>query len=116
MSSYKSRTSNCIGGIFIAGDGSYLLIPDQWLHDAKLLKDSALLRLCYSSCVVEISGYRLDKIFDDATAGKLGTLKAQISAADKKALNATNSPFITGIIHAPMSPVAASDLEHFDAS
>lgn len=114
MSCYKPRTAPRIGGVFIAGDGSSRLIPDQLLHDAKLVNGSELLRLCYSSCAVEISGNRLEKIFDDAAVGKLGTVKAHIPADDEKAVNSTSDPFIKSILHVPMSPVAASNLETSD--
>ena len=116
MSRYTPRNSNYIGGIFIMADGSRRVVPDQWLHEAILDKGASLLRLCYSSCTMEIRGKRLDKIFEDTSFGKIGTVTVNIPADDAKAANATNSPFVTSIIHVPMSPLAASDLERFDAA
>ena len=55
---YESRYLKSIGGIFISADGSRRTIPDCYLHSAKLKSDSTLLRLSYSSCVVDIIGYR----------------------------------------------------------
>ena len=116
MSRYTPRNSNYIGGIFITADGSRRVIPDHWLHYATLEDDSTLLRLCYSSCTMEVRGRRLDKIFEDASFGRIGTIAVNVPADDAKAVNATSSPFVTSIIHVPMSPLAASDLERSDAA
>jgi hypothetical protein len=116
MSRYTPRNSNYVGGIFISANGSRRVIPDQWLHEAILEKGSALLRLCYSSCTMEIRGKRLDKIFEDAALSKIGTITVKVPADDAKAINAASSPFVTSIIHVPMSPLAASDLERSDAA
>jgi hypothetical protein len=64
---------------------------------------------------MEISGYRLDKIFYDAAIGKLGTLEVCIPA-DNKAAYTAECPVITSILHVPMSAVSASDLECSDES
>ena len=116
MSCYKPRTSPYIGGVFISADSSCRIVPDQWLHDATLEKGSCLLRLCYSSCTMEIRGRRLDKIFEDATLGKLGTITVNVPADDKIAAVSTNSPFVMSIVHVPISPLAASELERSDAA
>ena len=116
MSCYTSRNSNYIGGIFNMADGSRRVIPDHWLHDALIERGAALLRLCYSSCTMEIRGKRLDKIFDDAALGRIGTIAINVPADDVEAANSTDSPFVTSIIHVPMSPLAAYDLESSDAA
>ena len=112
MSCYKSRTAPYVGGIFIAGDGSRRVVPDQWLHEAKI--EDGLLRLCYSSCTMEVRGRRLDRIFDDAVLGRLGTVTAYVPLDDANASDAVSGPFVTSIVYVPMSPLAASDLERSD--
>jgi len=114
-SCYESRSSNSIGGVFISANGSCRVIPDHYLNSMKLQNDSTLLRFCYSSCVIDISGYRLDSIYNDATIGKLGVIKVARPADDRKAADAKNSPFVTNIIHVPMPSVEAFDLESKDA-
>ena len=110
---YKSRDINCAGGIFISADGSRRIIPDHYLNSAKLQSDLTLLRLCYSFCVVDISGYRLKAIFDDVADGKLGTVKVPYPADAN--INAVNIvPKVTSIVYINMSPVAANDLESRD--
>ena len=116
MSCYKPRTSPYIGGVFISADSSCRVVPDQWLHDATLENSSTLLRLCYSSCTMEIRGRQLTKIFEDASLGRLGTITVHVPADDSKASNAAGIPFVSSIIHLPMSPLAASDLARPDAA
>jgi hypothetical protein len=116
MSCYKPRSSHYIGGVFISADSSCRVVPDQWLHEATLEKGSSLLRLCYSSCTMEIRGRRLDKIFEDATLGRLGTITVNVPADDNKAAASTSGPFVTSIVHVPISPLAASDLGCLDAA
>ena len=111
---YISRISKCVGGIFVSADGSYMTIPDQYLNSAKLQSDSTLLRLCYSSCIVDISGYHLESIYNDAAIGKLGTVIVH-NHADTEPGIVLNSPYVTSIIYVNMSPIAASDLENNDA-
>ena len=107
---YQSRNLKSIGGIFISSDGSCRTIPDHYLHSAKLQSDSALLRLSYSSCVVDIIGYRLTAIYNDVVIGKLGTVAVH-NPADVKSRIASNVPYITSIVYLNMSPGAAFDLE-----
>jgi len=111
MPCYAPRYSINIGEIFISANGSCRVIPDQWLHEAMLEGGSNVLRLCYSSCMMEIRGGRLDKVFEDASLGKLGTVEVSVPTDDVKAADAMNSPFVTSIIHVPMSLLAVSDLE-----
>jgi hypothetical protein len=107
---YKSRGSNCIGGIFITADGNSRIIPDHYLNSAKLQGDSTLLRLSYSSCVVDIYGYRLDSVYNDVVIGKLGTVIVP-NPADAKSDTAENITIVTSIVYVNMSPNAAIDLE-----
>ena len=111
---YTPRISKCVGGIFITANGSLRTIPDYYLYHAKLQSDSTLLRLCYSSCTVDISGYHLKSIYDDVLTGKLGTVTV-LNPADIKPDTGGNIPNVTSIIYVSISPIAASDLEHNDA-
>ena len=112
---YKSRASHCIGGIFINHDGSRRVVSDNALINASLLAGSTLLCLIYSNCVIGITGYRLDPIFNDVIGGRLGTVTVAVSADDTEAISSDNSPFVTGIIHTPMSALAAFKLGRSDA-
>ena len=110
MKCYSARIgAHFTGGIFITSDGFRRMIPDVCLNEAKL--EDNLLRLKYSSCVMEVSGYRLEKIFDDAAIGKLGTLTVAVPADNPDVADAKDAPFITSIIHIAMTPQAASDME-----
>jgi hypothetical protein len=104
MSCYASRTSHRIGGIFKTADGSFRVIPDHWLNSAELLNDATLLRLNYSFCSVEISGYRLDGIYNDTASGKLGAVTI---AADAVPDTAESGISVTSIVYVP-APFASS--------
>ena len=111
---YESRYLKSIGGIFISADGTRRTIPDCYLHSAKLQSDSTLLRLSYSSCIVDIIGYRLTAIYNDVVIGKLGTV-AVSKPADAESASAKNAPYVTSIVYLNMSPGAAFDLESRNA-
>ena len=115
MSCYEQRYTSCIGGMFIFADGSRRVIPDHYLYSAKIQSDATLLRLSYSSCVVDIYGYHLSAIYNDVIIGKLGVVKVAGPADDGKVASAKCRPFVTNIIYVPMSPDAAADLESRDA-
>ncbi len=75
---YTSRTSlrsTMTGALFIMPDGTQRVIPDHWLNQAEILDGSRLLRLSYSFCTIEVSGRRLDSIFEDASLGRLGAIQ-----------------------------------------
>jgi hypothetical protein len=105
---YTPQTSNRIGGIFVSVDGSHCVIPDHFLAQAKL-EDSTLLRLYYSFGTVEISGKRLDVIFNDVAIGKLGTV-----AIDAE-YTAKSTTAISSIVYIPESPLAASERGRINA-
>ena len=107
-SCYKSRAAHCIGGIFVNHDGEKRVIPDHSLLDAQLLSDSTLLCLIYSNCVIGITGYRLDSIFNDVIGGRLGTVTVAV-IADGVEVSETG-PFVTGIIHTSKAAPEASEL------
>jgi len=76
---YASRASlrsALIGGLFISADGTRRIVPDHWLIQAELLQGSRLLRLSYTFCTIEVAGQCLDSIFEDASIGKLGAIRA----------------------------------------
>ena len=109
MKCYSTRIgAHYIGGIFITNNGFRRMIPDDQLREVKF--GDNLLRLVYSSCLMEISGYRLENIFNDTTMGKLGTLTAAFPSDDPVAAEKTNEPFITSIVYLTMTPETAADL------
>ncbi len=91
---YTPRTSlrpNINGGMFTLADRTRRFIPDHWLTQAELVKGSSLVRLTYTFCMIEISGQRLDQIFEDATSGRLGAVQAASPSADiSEQLRVTN--------------------------
>jgi len=101
--------------VFINPDGERRIIPDHSLLDAQLLTDSTLLCLVYSTGVIGITGYRLDSIFNDVAAGRLGIVTVAVPADDTEAIASSTGPFVTGIIHTPISALEASGLRRFDA-
>jgi hypothetical protein len=101
---YTSQTSNRIGGIFLSADGSQRVISDHLLLHAKL-EDTTLLRLYYSSGTVEITGKRLDAIFNDVIIGKLGVVAIDAEDVSKS----TAAPAISSIVYILESPLAASE-------
>jgi len=107
---YESREIKRIGGIFISADGSCRTIPDIYLNNATLDSDSTLLRLSYSSCTVNISGYRLDSIYKDVVSGRLGTVIVP-NPADAEPYAFDINPIVTSIVFINMSPKAAFDME-----
>ena len=112
MNCYESRPGrHYIGGDFAGNDGSYRLIPDRWLHEAKIESDGNTLRLFYSKCTIEIFGFRLKKIYDDTLMGRLGKVTIADPSDDIEASEATEEPFVTNIIHLAILPEAANDLE-----
>ncbi len=112
---YTPRTSlrpNINGGMFTLADGSCRFIPDHWLTQAELVKRSSLVRLTYTFCMIEISGQRLDQIFEDATTSRLGAVQATSPSADtSEQLRVTNI-----VVMAPASQSESSfEREYSDA-
>ena len=112
MEWYNTRSTNRAGGQFIVRNKFNLYMPDSWLQSTVISEDSELLYLHYTTCTVKIAGYRLSKIHNDATEGKLGTVIAA-PAEDKEAIKAAEKsyePYITSITIWAMNPVGVSDL------
>jgi len=111
MKCYDSRPGkHYIGGEFAVNDGSYRLIPDRWLHEAKIESDGNTLRLFYSNCTVVISGFRLKTIYDDTVMGRLGKVTIADPSDDIEVAEATEEPFVTNITHIAILSEAANDL------
>ena len=112
MKCYTTRPGkHYIGGEFFTCDGIIRMIPDRWLHEAKIENDGKILRLCYSKSTIEISGFRLHKIYEDTVTGRLGIVSISDPADDMEAAEATDEPFVTDIVHLAVLPESASDLE-----
>src|SRR5881628_2568972 len=71
-----SLRSALIGGLFVSADGTRRVVPDHWLTQAELLEGTRLLRLSYTFCTIEVAGECLDPIFEYASIGKLGAIRA----------------------------------------
>ena len=81
---YLPRPSErvAIGAVFVTAAGVRRLIPDHCLTEVELSEHGRLLRLIYTCCTVEVAGQRLDVLFEDAIAGRLGTvLQAPLTPA-----------------------------------
>ena len=73
---YVSRSSQHarIGAVFVTPEGLRRMVPDHWLAQAELLEQGRLLRLIYTHCTMEVAGQHLEPLFEDAVAGRLGTV------------------------------------------
>jgi hypothetical protein len=92
----------------IMPDGTQRVIPDHWLNQAEILDGSRLLRLSYSFCIIEVSGRRLDPMFEDASSGKLGAIQVAPAGAVPG-----DEPWVTSIAATvpPQSPFSAHEEE-----
>jgi hypothetical protein len=70
----RSLQQTAIGAVFVALDGVRHLIPDHWLSRAELHHNGRMLRLIYAFGTIEVAGEGLEVLFEDATAGRLGTV------------------------------------------
>jgi hypothetical protein len=119
MNCYITRdgTKAAIGGQFNANDGSYRMIPDRWLHEAKINDDGTALILRYSTWTIEISGCQLKKIYDDTAEGRLGKVIIAVPSDDieaEEAAKAAGVPFVKTITHISIRQKAANDTEQND--
>jgi hypothetical protein len=69
-----SLQQTAIGTVFVTLDGVRHLIPDHWLSRAELCEKGRLLRLIYAFGTIEVAGQGLEVLFEDAAAGRLGTV------------------------------------------
>lgn len=88
-----SLRSASIGGLFVLSDGTRHVVPDPWLLQATLGEGGRLLRLSYTFCTIEMTGQRLEAIFEDASIGKLGA----VQAAPSRGLQ-DGEPWVSGIL------------------
>jgi hypothetical protein len=70
----RSLQRSAIGAVFVTPNGVRRLIPDHWLAQAELSERGRLLRLIYTCCAIEVAGQHLEVLFEDAVAGRLGTI------------------------------------------
>jgi len=70
----RSFDGSVVGAVFLTMGGVRRFIPDHFLTQAELSEQGRLLRLTYSFCTVEVAGQRLEVLFEDAIAGRLGTI------------------------------------------
>ena len=70
----RSSERTAIGAVFVTAGGVRRLIPDHWLTEVEPSEQGRLLRLIYTCCTVEVAGQRLEVLFEDASAGRLGTI------------------------------------------
>jgi hypothetical protein len=92
---YESHKAGSIGETFIFPDGTRRILSHIHFTQAKLMENETLLKLYYSFCVVEVSGERLNIIFNDITSGRMGA----ITKDDDDAIRLKTEPFITSIIY-----------------
>ena len=92
---YESHSAGRIGKMLILPDGTRRLLAHVYFAQAKLVNDSTLLKLYYSFCRVEVSGERLNIIFDDITSGRMGVISKDADDAVKP----VTEPIITSIIY-----------------
>ena len=92
---YESHSAGRIGETFIFSDGTRRVLAHIYFAQAKLLNNETLLKLYYSFCKVEISGERLNIIFNDITSGRMGVITKDADNTVKP----VTEPVITDIIY-----------------
>lgn len=70
----RSLQQTAVGAVFVTLDGVRHLIPDHWLSRVELHEKGRLLRLIYTFGTIEVAGEGLEVVFEDAAAGRLGTV------------------------------------------
>jgi hypothetical protein len=80
----RSLQHTTIGAVFVTLDGVRHLIPDHWLWQAELSEKGRLLRLLYTFGTIEVAGEGLEVLFEDVTAGWLGTVSQAPPAASPR--------------------------------
>jgi hypothetical protein len=70
----RSSQKAALGAVFVTAVGVRRFLPDHSLVEAELSERGRLLRLIYTCCTVEVAGQRLEVLFEDAIAGRLGTI------------------------------------------
>jgi hypothetical protein len=92
---YVSNSGGRAGQTFVFPDGTKRVIANSYFVHAKLLDKATVLKFYYSFCEIDVSGERLNIIFDDITNGKMGTL----SKDDDNAERYFSNPIITNITY-----------------
>ena len=77
----RSFKGSIIGAVFVTIGGVRRFIPDHFLTEAELSEQGRLLRLIYTCCTVEVAGNGLEVLFEDAIAGRLGTILQALPAS-----------------------------------
>jgi len=80
----RSSQQTAVGAVFVTLDGVRHLIPDHWLSRAELHEKGRLLRLIYTFGTIEVAGQGLEVLFEDAAAGRLGTVSQAPPAASPR--------------------------------
>jgi hypothetical protein len=97
---YVSRPSQAAanGPVFINLEGQRHMIPDCWLEQVKLLEQGRLLRLIYTHCTIEVTGRSLELLFEDAVAGRLGTV---CEGSGQPPSQPSDEPWVSGLVALP---------------
>jgi hypothetical protein len=95
--SYVSNSGSRTGQTFIFPDGTQRVISGIDFHQAKLMNKATMLKFYYSFCEIEVSGERLNIIFDDITNGRMFTLSKDDDGIERY----FSKPVTTNIIHFP---------------
>jgi hypothetical protein len=96
---YESHSAGRAGETFIFPDGTRRVLAHIYFAQAKLMDNATSLKLYYTFCSVEVSGERLNNIFDDITSGRMGV----ISKDADYSVSLKSEPLITNIIYLPNS-------------
>jgi hypothetical protein len=101
---YESHSAGRAGETFVFPDGTRRVLAHIYFAQAKLMNNGTLLKLYYSFCVIEITGERLNIIFNDITSGRMGVITQNTENAGHTdnadhAVNPVTEPIITSIIY-----------------
>ena len=91
---YTSHSSGRAGHMFVFVDGIQIIANNLFVQ-AKLTNQATLLKYYYTFCEVEISGERLDIIFNSITDGRIVTISKDNDTASIR----LTEPKITNIVY-----------------
>jgi len=92
---YTSHSGGRAGHTFVFAEGTQIVIANNYFIQAKLTNRAAKLKFYYTFCEVEISGERLDIIFENITDGRIVT----ISKDDDSASIRLTEPKVNNIVY-----------------
>jgi hypothetical protein len=105
---YYIENESSMSGEFTTKDNLTIFLPREFLQSATINDSAEILYLYYTTCTVKISGYRLTKIYFDATVRKIGKVIASKNTDKEKSiteLEKSGKPYIMNIQILPYTAI-----------